>query len=635
MGEDMAAKARFRTSPSNSTTTSKNLNQAEMDAAAKNRAKASPSSCSASKRMTVNEMENGAAAKDRARARPFNVISKRTNPIEAVVVAKARASPSSPLFKGLNQMEADTITKSQGRVTPTIASTKRLNQMEADLVAKAQSRATHNKEEGKETIHPGAVSSTSSPDLEERIAYKTRIYLSGNDQADETFQPSREPGANKNSIKQVVSAKDASPDKDIFLRPETARTTTVANENALQSLHQGSRSVVDYHNDYHLDIDGFMEDDDHGSNYEGNRLAVATAVKEYEDEDVFIPAAVEYDPDAKPPIYKNRRFRMYGILGCILLILLAGCAIGILAIQKQQQLDSVSIQDIPTDAPTCERCSLGIEEKLELEVGLDKLNDASTAEFQAKDWILYEDPRQLGPTDPNLIQRFLLATFYFETHKLGDWASCNRQDEDDPDETCSFLEVVGIFPLEYEGVPGIRWLSSFHECDWSGVFCDELNQTKAIELRGQDLQGTFPEIVTKLPYLQTLHFPWNKFGGPLPTSLGSMKHLLNIELQYNEFTGTIPWATWSNAKNLQLINFAYNMLTGQLDKDVATLRNVKGLYLYDNMFSGVFPKELSQVSLLSKCTCLRERERASLKNISSSSRLLFLRFHSICSLAEK
>ena len=58
------------------------------------------------------------------------------------------------------------------------------------------------------------------------------------------------------------------------------------------------------------------ETDGHGF---GDSLAVAVAVAEDEDE-AFIPAAIEFDPDSKPPIYKNRRFRFYLIAATILLV---------------------------------------------------------------------------------------------------------------------------------------------------------------------------------------------------------------------------------------------------------------------------------------------------------------------------
>lgn len=92
-------------------------------------------------------------------------------------------------------------------------------------------------------------------------------------------------------------------------------------------------------------------------NVEDNKLAIATAVTE-EEEDEFIPAAVEYDPDAKPPLYKNRRFRFYGCLAFFLMIV----AVTAIVIPTQMAQDE---NLAPTAAPTTYRESLGIQEQIE------------------------------------------------------------------------------------------------------------------------------------------------------------------------------------------------------------------------------------------------------------------------------
>jgi hypothetical protein len=182
-----------------------------------------------------------------------------------------------------------------------------------------------------------------------------------------------------------------------------------------------------------------------------NGLAVAVAVFEDESENVFIPSAVEYDPDAKPPVYKNQRFRVYGLLICTLLIIIAACTIGVLTILENNEIEN---DWIPTESPTCTRCTMDFIEQLELEVGSEKLQDPTSSEYMAKEWIIHEDERQLMSTDRDFIQRFLLAVFYFDTHQIADWRSCNRQNLDpfvNETEDCQFLKLTSIQPLEFQG----------------------------------------------------------------------------------------------------------------------------------------------------------------------------------------
>mmetsp|Transcript_29042 Transcript_29042/g.41062 ORF Transcript_29042/g.41062 Transcript_29042/m.41062 type:complete len:404 (-) Transcript_29042:234-1445(-) len=64
-----------------------------------------------------------------------------------------------------------------------------------------------------------------------------------------------------------------------------------------------------------------------GTGFIDDNLAVAVAISQEED-DAFIPAAIEYDPDSKPPLYKNRRFRFYFLLAVFFLITI-GVGVGV------------------------------------------------------------------------------------------------------------------------------------------------------------------------------------------------------------------------------------------------------------------------------------------------------------------
>jgi hypothetical protein len=92
----------------------------------------------------------------------------------------------------------------------------------------------------------------------------------------------------------------------------------------------------------------------------GGDLAVATAIEEEEEEeDAFIPAAVEYDPDAKPPMFKNRRCRLYGFVGICFIVAMVAVAVVVTQVSSGDEGFSG-----PTNAPTTLRESLGIEQQL-------------------------------------------------------------------------------------------------------------------------------------------------------------------------------------------------------------------------------------------------------------------------------
>jgi hypothetical protein len=91
------------------------------------------------------------------------------------------------------------------------------------------------------------------------------------------------------------------------------------------------------------------------------------------------------------------------------------------------------------------------------------------ARLQALDWILNSDPMQLELDAENLIQRFILAVFYYQTTRYQPWNDCNPPENDQVD-TCYYTPM---FLLESSPDPmvGNRWLSKLHECFWAGIGC--------------------------------------------------------------------------------------------------------------------------------------------------------------------
>ena len=333
---------------------------------------------------------------------------------------------------------------------------------------------------------------------------------------------------------------------------------------------------------------GMYTTDDHGF---GDSLAVAVAVAEDEDE-AFIPSAVEFDPDSKPPIYKNRRFRFYHIAATILLAAVGvGAALTVTTSRANQN-------SAPTAAPTTEREGLGIAQIIMSVVGEAGMADPEGSHARAANWLINEDPMQLVPEADNLIQRYLLAYFYLATAEDQPWMSCNPPVEDE-NNTCIFSRLGQVFPeMTYENITWGRWLSGGHECSWAGILCDEFNQTRAIELPGQNIRGTLPSEIALIPYLQSVTLNWNEFYGTLPSELASMKHLLNIELHYNFFTGQVP-PEWYMAQALQRINYAGNYLSGTIPTEIGMLSTMKGFFTFENSIGGTLPTEIGRMKFLS------------------------------------
>jgi hypothetical protein len=237
-----------------------------------------------------------------------------------------------------------------------------------------------------------------------------------------------------------------------------------------------------------VDVDGDLEygvldgGDDKG-------LVVALAVDD-EGEDMFIPSAVEFDPDAKPSIYRNRRFRLYACLVIIVVVVgTVAASVGITLTQSEEVAEPVA--DVPY------RATLGIRESIERIVGSEKLDNLTSPYRKALDWIQDVDPLQTIPDSPTFMQRYIAAYFYFATSVKKPWSDgCNPTTTGEPDE-CVYKRLVSVDPVEYTEMPWTRWLSVKTECVWAGVFCDEAGQIRAMEF------STF-ECLYPVPYLYNI-----------------------------------------------------------------------------------------------------------------------------------
>ena len=220
--------------------------------------------------------------------------------------------------------------------------------------------------------------------------------------------------------------------------------------------------------------------------FDDEALAVAIMVNEEEEEDaIFLPAAIEYDPDSKPPIHKNRRFRFYATSLVLMSLVLIGTIVAVAVMHGNANANALAYTFSPTSTPTTAPTA-GQEgvfrEQFAAVVG-NMVYEKGSAHDRAADWIMFDDPMSLDPLADNLIQRYLLALFYFITTQNGPWKSCN-QPGDGEDHSCDFQRFMrrpddAIF---FQPEAAIRWLSDQHECQWVGAVCDDVDVLRALEL---------------------------------------------------------------------------------------------------------------------------------------------------------
>jgi hypothetical protein len=366
-------------------------------------------------------------------------------------------------------------------------------------------------------------------------------------------------------------------------------------------------------------------------------LAVARAIpcdvdsrKKFDIKQVAIPA-FEHD-------YHYKSFcRRYAIVvgGCVVL----GIAVVVLLLvilsndtAPVYQTDAPSVTKAPTASPTKNTRESIVINYLTEELAPKVLVDG-TSYSKAADWFLYQDSQPAGLS----VQRYALAVFYFFSTRNGSkpWRSCNppflsfseeprsssekNYSATENTNICTFLEPTRSpdgSSMESKEIPGkIRWLSSFHECEWQGVVCSVFNQVQSISLAGQGIQGNFSSLFTGMagdeeeednyfsnslfrafPFLQIINLSYNDLTGTLPASFADFPDLLNLELHGNSLSGEIPSSLFDKFTSLQLLNLGENRLSGSLDTKIGQLTELRGLHLHQNYFRGQFPSEIGKLS---------------------------------------
>jgi Leucine-rich repeat (LRR) protein len=106
----------------------------------------------------------------------------------------------------------------------------------------------------------------------------------------------------------------------------------------------------------------------------------------------------------------------------------------------------------------------------------------------------------------------------------------------------------------YDSTNGDAWTSHIGwrgaagtECSWQGVICDVAKSTVVtLALPSNNLTGSLPSQIGSLPDLDQINLLYNQVSGPIPAELGQLSKLATLNFASNKLSGAIP-ATWGTS----------------------------------------------------------------------------------------
>lgn len=196
---------------------------------------------------------------------------------------------------------------------------------------------------------------------------------------------------------------------------------------------------------------------------------------------------------------------------------------------------------------------------------------------------------------------------------------------------CARLTYLDIGNNHFSGpIPSISSLNGLmylyaNQSEFSGPFPWKSlsNMTSLVVLSVGDNpfdKAPFPTEVLKLTKLNWLYMANCSIGGKIPSGIGNLTELINLELSMNYLSGDIPseisklsklWQLelysnelagklpvgFRNLSNLQNFDASSNYLEGDLS-EIGFLNQLVTLQLFENKFSGVVPPELGEFKQL-------------------------------------
>ena len=157
------------------------------------------------------------------------------------------------------------------------------------------------------------------------------------------------------------------------------------------------------------------------------------------------------------------------------------------------------------------------------------------------------------------------------------------------------------------GDGSLNWTKSIPLKTWQGVEVGGFpRRIVRLNLRSRELTGVVPTGLGMLDGLQDLDLSHNRLTGTIPPELGNLEKVRFLRLHINRLSGNIP-AEFGSLMNLVTLDLGKNQLTGEVPPELGGLPSLRRLYFAFNFLTGEVPVELIGLSTLETLHILDNR----------------------------
>ena len=120
-----------------------------------------------------------------------------------------------------------------------------------------------------------------------------------------------------------------------------------------------------------------------------------------------------------------------------------------------------------------------------------------------------------------------------------------------------------------------------------------------VNLSGNNFSGPIPSELGNLSSLQFLNLADNELSGSIPSQLGSLSNLVRLYLDRNQLSGSIPSQLGSlSSTAFRQLNLSDNRLSGSIPSQLTSLTALRNLLLNNNLLTGGIPSGIGSLTSL-------------------------------------